>query len=136
MHMQQNPKEDSIGENIKWAGLMALLMYILMLVVYAVIGRFSLAVVLGGLIGLAAAMGNLVLLGQACRDAVQIEDPVLAGQKMRSSYMGRMLGLAIAGIAAFLIPGVDGVPCIIPLLFPKIGIMILQTLSQHRDRKM
>ena len=121
----EEKERDQIDRNIGDAGAVSIALFLVMLLVYRLLGRFDLSVVLGGLIGLAAAMLNLLLLRNAVRDAVLADDQTVAAAKMRSSYSARMLGLVAATAAAYLIPQADALACIIALLFPRIGIMLI-----------
>ena len=132
--MQEKPR-DEIGGNIVRSGILSLFMYAAMLAVYAWLGKLNGKVVLGGVIGLAAAMLNLVLLGNAVRDAMSAGDQTLAAQKLRASYTGRMLLLVAATALAFLLPQADALACIIALLFPRFGIMLIQFFGRFLKKE-
>lgn len=111
------------------------IMLLVMLVVYAVLGRFALPVVLGGLIGGAYAVFNFFMLGMTVQKVVAIreENEVLATMKLRSSYSMRMVGMLIVAIIAFALPFVDGLACIIPMVFPRLTILALQLTGNIKD---
>ena len=132
--MQERPK-DEIGGNIARSGILSLVMLAAMFAVYFALGKFSGKVVLGGIIGLLAAMLNLVLLGNAVRDAMAVQDQTLAAQKLRASYTGRMLLMIAATGLAFLIPQADALACILALLFPRFGIMLIQFIDRFLRKK-
>lgn len=111
------------------------IMLLVMLVVYAALGRFALPVVLGGLIGGAYAVFNFFMLGMTVQKVVAIreENEVLATMKLRSSYSMRMVGMLIVAIIAFALPFVDGLACIIPMVFPRLTILALQLTGNIKD---
>ncbi|MBR1408933.1 MAG: hypothetical protein IJ573_08575 [Clostridia bacterium] len=134
MQQDQHP-EDGIGESLKKITAISAVLFVLMLAVYAVLGRFSIAVLLGGLIGLAAALMNLVLLGRTVRDIAHTEDTVLAQNRMRASYTTRMMGMAAAAVAAFLVPQTDGIACLVALVIPKVAVMLVQYLDKWLGKR-
>jgi len=132
--MQDRPNDEISGYILKSGGL-SLLFYAVMLAVYASLGRLTGKVALGGVIGLAAAMLNLVLLGNAVRDAVSAGDQTIASQKLRASYTGRMLLLIAATALAFVLPQADALACIISLVFPRFAIMLMQFFQKFRRKE-
>lgn len=110
-------------------------MLAVMLVVYAVLGRFALSVVLGGLVGAAYAVFNFFMLGMTVQKAMRLreENEALATMQLRSSYSMRMIGMLIVAIVAFALPFVDGLACIIPMVFPRLTILILQLTGNIKD---
>lgn len=115
--------------------------------VYLMIGRFSLPVLLGALLGAAFAVGNFFAMALSVQHAaekmngVQLppedesgedgekeEKPVLSPQSqsarrgMQLSYTGRMLALIGAAAAVHFAPCADLFAFLIPQLFPRIVI--------------
>lgn len=92
----------------------------LMCAVYALIGKFSFSVVLGGLVGLLVATGNffaLAMVATLASDRAEAGDP-LAGQKlMKSSYPIRLLVMAGVLILCAKSGIFDVIALVVPLLF-------------------
>ena len=92
----------------------------IMCVVYALIGKFQLSVVLGGLVGLLVATGNffaLAVVATLAADKAEAGDPI-AGQKlMKSSYPIRLLAMAGVLILCAKSGAVDVIALVLPLLF-------------------
>ena len=123
-----------------------LILTAVMLIVFAVIGRFNLNVLLGGLYGSALAVANFFFLGitvqriaesaKAQEDEKQDPDAVkLAKLWMRRSYSLRMLlgaGLLIVGIAVLKL---NWIACFLPLIFPRITIMAMDVFKRVRSVK-
>ena len=123
----------------------------LMVSVFLVIGQFQFSVLLSALAGAAMAILNFFLLAFSVQkateqmDGVRLppeEEPpegeatdekqekplspqaVRAKHSMQLSYAGRMLVLAVYAIGAVSIPSVQPVAALVPLLFPRIVILI------------
>lgn len=92
----------------------------LMCAVYALIGKFSLPVLLGGLVGLLVATGNFFALAVAATlaaDKAEAGDS-LGGQKlMKSSYPIRLLAMAVVLILCARSGHFDVLALVVPLLF-------------------
>ena len=110
-------------------------MLAIMLVVYAAMGRFSLAVVLGGLIGSLYAVINFLLLGMTVQKVAEMREgnEELARMQMKSSYDMRMVIMILLIVVAFALPFVDGLACMIPMLFPRLTILVLQLTGKIKD---
>ena len=88
--------------------------------VYALIGKFALSVLLGGLVGFLVATGNfffLAMIATLASDKAEAGDPV-AGQKlMKSSYPIRLLVMAAVLILCAKSGYFDVIALVVPLLF-------------------
>ena len=130
----QRPQETVLRETKRIAvGVFSMLA--IMLVVYAALGRFSLAVVLGGLIGALYAVLNFLLLGMTVQKVADMreENEELARMHMKSSYNMRMVIMILLIVVAFALPFVDGLACMIPMLFPRLTIFVLQLTGKIKD---
>ena len=132
--MQQNQAQDDINENLKRIAGISIALYAVMLIVYLFIGRLSPSVIIGGLFGICASMLSLLLLARDIRSIAQMDDTVLAQNRIRSSYTARTLATAGVAVAAFLLPFADGISCIIAMVFPRAGARIVQ-LTEARKKK-
>lgn len=130
----QRPQETVLRETKRIAvGVFSMLA--IMLVVYAALGRFSLAVVLGGLIGALYAVLNFLLLGMTVQKVAEMREgnEELARMQMKSSYTMRMVIMILLIVVAFALPFVDGLACMIPMLFPRLTILVLQLTGKIKD---
>ena len=99
-----------------------------MVLIYAVIGRFSWQVLAGGLFAGAVAVGNFFALGltvQHAVDGIQGEDEEQAKNaraKERMSYSARMLAVFGLAVVAIAVLKLDPLASLLPLLFPRITI--------------
>lgn len=133
-HSVQGEKpQQSIVKETKRIGVGTVIMLVVMLAVYAVLGKFTVGVLLGGLLGSAYAIFNFFMLGMTLQKAASMTDQQMAHMKVRSSYSTRMIGMLILAVVAFALPFVEGIPCLIALLFPRATIFALQVTGQIKD---
>lgn len=131
--MQGEKPQQSIVKETKRIAVGTVIMLIVMLAVYAVLGKFTVGVLLGGLLGSAYAIFNFFMLGMTLQKAASMTDQQMAHMKVRSSYSTRMIGMLILAVVAFALPFVEGIPCLIALLFPRTTIFALQVTGQIKD---
>ena len=133
-HSVQGEKpQQSIVKETKRIAVGTVIMLVVMLAVYAVLGKFTVGVLLGGLLGSAYAIFNFFMLGMTLQKAASMTDQQMAHMKVRSSYSSRMIGMLILAVVAFALPFVEGIPCLIALLFPRATIFALQVTGQIKD---
>ena len=108
-------------------------MVAVMLAVYFAMGRFSAGVAVGAALGGAYGVLNFFLLGMTVQKAAQESDELMARARIRSSYSMRMMGAVVIAILAFAVPFIEGLPCLIALLFPRATILVLQLTGQIKD---
>lgn len=133
-HSVQGEKpQQSIVKETKRIAAGTVIMLVVMLAVYAVLGKFTVGVLLGGLLGSAYAIFNFFMLGMTLQKAASMTDQQMAHMKVRSSYSTRMIGMLILAVVAFALPFVEGIPCLIALLFPRATIFALQVTGQIKD---
>lgn len=133
-HSVQGEKpQQSIVKETKRIGVGTVIMLVVMLAAYAVLGKFTVGVLLGGLLGSAYAIFNFFMLGMTLQKAASMTDQQMAHMKVRSSYSTRMIGMLILAVVAFALPFVEGIPCLIALLFPRATIFVLQVTGQIKD---
>jgi len=138
------------------AGTLALTM--LMIAVFLIIGQFDYTVLLGAVLGCAAAVGNFFLMaltvqkvadgmlalppeeecagedGEEEKERPLSDEARQAGRKMQASYTLRMLmlaGIAALGVA---LPVFNSWAVLLPMLFPRIVISIIH-IAQNRRKE-
>ena len=131
--MQGEKPQQSIVKETKRIAVGTVIMLVVMLAVYAVLGKFTVGVLLGGLLGSAYAIFNFFMLGMTLQKAASMTDQQMAHMKVRSSYSTRMIGMLILAVVPFALPFVEGIPCLIALLFPRATIFVLQVTGQIKD---
>lgn len=91
-----------------------------MLGVYALLGRFTLRVLLGGLLGAGLSVLNFLLLSMAvsrAADRAESEASAQATMSVRGSAAGRMLLILAVLVLAFKAGICEPLPALLPLLF-------------------
>ena len=131
---RQKPQETIIRETKRIAAGVTML-FVIMLIIYAVLGKLSPAVVLGGVLGSAYAVLNFFMLGMTVQKVagIRAENEELARMQMRTSYQSRMIGMVVVVVIAFAVPFIDGLACLIPMVFPRLTILALQITGQIKD---
>jgi len=130
---------------------------LIMLLIFALLKKFSLSVVLGAALGTATAILNFFLLGLSVQKAAArmkgVEFPpepdpddddappaptppevTQAKQQMQMSYTGRMVMLAAVGILGLTLPCFHAVATVIPFLFPRL-IIQLWSIQQNKHQE-
>ena len=94
--------------------------------------------VLGGALGAAYAVLNFYMLGVTVQRVADMadsgeQDEKIAKARMKSSYTTRMVLMVGVVIVAFVLPFVDVLACIIPMLFPRLTILALQLTGKVKS---
>ena len=118
------------GYAAAWVGALSLVME----AVFLLLGRWDFSVLLGNLIGAAAAVGNYLLMGMTVEKAVS--GPAdRAALRIRTSMTARLLGpAAICALAVGLLKS-NVYATLLPLLFPRIGIAFRPLVDRLRGKK-
>ena len=114
--------------------MMILLMSVIELLLFLAFGHFNLAVVFGCLLGALVSFLNFLFL------ALSIEKSVSKGKKsaqmsMGTSYSVRLMFIAAAVVFAIKSPHINYLAALIPLIFPRISIMISEIILKKRGAK-
>lgn len=104
-----------------------------MLVVFALLRRFDYTVVLGALLGSAAAIGNFFFMAVNLQKAM--EDPDRAKKLVHKSYTQRMLGMVAVMVLGFVAPCFHVVAVVVPFLLPSVTIKVMQLLGMFSSRE-
>lgn len=102
---------------------------VLMCGVYALIGKFALSVLLGGLVGLLVATGNffgLAVVATLAADKAEAGDPASGQKLMKSSYPIRLL--VMAGI--LILCAKSGVFDVLALVLPLVFVRPILTIAE------
>ena len=106
----------------------------LMCGVYALLGKFDLSVVLGGLVGFLVAAGNffsLAVVATIAADKAEAGDPASGQKLMKSSYPIRLL--ALAGV--LILCAKSGVCDVIALVLPLLFVRPILTIAEFFRKK-
>lgn len=104
---------------------------VIMLVVFAVLGYFSIGVAVSGVLGGALAVGNFFLLGLTVQKAADGQPEDRARKWMQFSYNMRMLLMVVWLIVALAVPVFNWVAALLPLLMPRLTIAVMQATGMY-----
>lgn len=109
-----------------------LILSVFMEAVFLVIGKWELSVLLGNILGAAAAVGNFLLLGITVQSAVLKEEKE-ARNLIKLSQTLRFFMLIAIAIVGYLVPIFNPIAVIIPLLFPRVAIALRPFVIKDKD---
>lgn len=102
----------------------------IMLAIYAVVGRFTTAVLLGGLLGTVIAVGNFLALSITVSNALDRaaagDNSVKARMSIQSSSVVRTAILAVIYVLLFRAEVCDPLAALLPLLFAQAAIKLIE----------
>lgn len=96
-----------------------------MIVIFALIGKFDMSVLCGALLGSGFAIFNFFLLGLTVQRVTKEGNQGKAKSMMQFSYSVRMLATLLVALAGFALPYFNWVATFLPLLFPRITIFLM-----------
>ncbi|MBE5774713.1 MAG: hypothetical protein E7337_12400 [Clostridiales bacterium] len=143
---RMKPQKTVVRETLRVAaGVFALVA--IMVAVYAVIGKFTMGVLLGGVYTGALTVLNFFIMGltvqnitvkAAEKERTEEETETLIKQmkaKMQLSYSGRMIFLLVMVIIGISALKFDALATILPLIFPRIAITALNLKNKDMSSK-
>ena len=105
------------------------IMLIIMVLFFAIFGYFNLPVIFGALLGGIVAFLNFFFLAVSVENAVKEDkNPKIV---VASSYSLRMLFIGVMIVVAIKSPYFNYVAMVIPLIFPRIAIMITNLIKKR-----
>lgn len=113
--------DKTVLKETKYIASFVLFFSVLMQAVFLIIRQWDYTVLLGNLLGGAAAVGNFFLMGLTVQAAVK-KGEKQAQNTMKLSQSGRLLLLAAAAALAVLLPCFNIWAGLIPLFFPRIAV--------------
>ena len=96
---------------------------LLMESVFLILNKWDYTVLLGNLLGLAACIGNFLLMGLTVQNAVMKEEKD-AQNLIKLSQSLRLLMMFVIAIIGYLVPVFNTIAVIIPYLFPRIAVAL------------
>ncbi len=111
-----------------------LILSVLMQAVFLVLHQWDYTVLLGNLLGAAAAVLNFLLMGITVQKAVLLDEDA-AKNKVKLSQMLRMLMLIGFAVIACVFKCFNIITFVIPLLFPRIAIVFRPFLDKKNNKE-
>lgn len=112
--------------------LVTLIFSVLMQSVFLIAGKWNYTVLLGNLLGGAAAIGNFFLMGLTVQSALGL-DAKDAKSRMKLSQMLRTLLLFAIAVIGYAVPVFNLLTVVIPYMFPRIAVA-LRALSIKKQK--
>jgi len=125
--------EKAVRDNTLYIAVVTTIFSVLMQAVFLILGRWSLSVLFGNLLGLATAVLNFYLLGLTVQVAVT-KDEKEAKNFMKLSMTLRTFGILIVMIIGIVVDRFlhifNPIAMLIPLLFPRVAIALYPVLRR------
>lgn len=115
--------DQAIRKETVYIAAWTLILSVLMHAVFLILGYWNLTVLWGSLWGSSAAVFNFFLLGIGVQIAVSKEDPKEGKKVIQVSHTARFVLLVIFTIVGVTVPFFQPVAAVVPLLFPRIGVL-------------
>lgn len=126
--------EPEVKKDIDFMALGCGVCSIVVALVFAVIGKFTLPVLWGTLVGYVLSFGNFVLMSVGVLKALETGDEVMAKLKMRRSYVFRtVVMLAVIGVS-IAVEFVNWVPVVASVFYPRIIITARGLWRKYKTR--
>ena len=115
----------------KYIAFLVVIFSVLMQAVFLIIGKWNYTVLLGNFWGSAVAIGNFFVMGLFVQKAVT-QDEKEARQTVRASQSLRMAGIFVLAVIGILVPFLNSIAVVIPLVFPRIAIMLRPLMNKNQ----
>ena len=112
-----------------YIGLWVLIFSILMQAIFLVVRRWDYTVLLGNLLGYAAAVGNFFLMGLSLQKSLS-KDPKDAKSYMQVSHSLRLILLLVIAVVGYTVPFFHLGAVVIPYLFPRVAVALRSCLGK------
>ncbi|MEG1801096.1 MAG: ATP synthase subunit I [Oscillospiraceae bacterium] len=98
--------------------------------VFFFIGKWDYTVLLGSLLGYSMSLISFIFLGISIQKAMEKEQKQ-AQAYMQSTYIGRMALTVVMIVIAITVPAINWVSAVIPLVFTRISIMLMNFIKKE-----
>ena len=115
--------DSTVLKESAYVALFTLVLSVFMQAVFLIIGKWDYTVLLGNLLGAAAAAGNFFAMGITVQNALGKEEKQ-AKNMMKLSQTLRMLALFGVAVVGYLVPVFHTITVVVPFLFPRIAVAL------------
>ncbi len=123
--------DKTVIKETKYIASFVVIFSVLMQAVFLIIGKWDYTVLLGNLWGAAVAVGNFFVMGLFVQKAVT-QDEKDARQTVKASQSLRFAGIFVIVVIGILIPFLNSIAVVIPLIFPRIAIMLRPLMNKNQ----
>lgn len=115
--------DKTVLKETKYIAAVTVILSVLLQAVFLIIHKWNYTVLLGNVLGAAAATGNFFLMGITVQRAVKLDEKE-AKTLMKSSQTLRNFGLFVIGMIGVLLSVFNTVTVLVPLFFPRFAILL------------
>ena len=115
--------DKTVLKETKYITAFVVILSVLLQSVFLILRRWDYTVLLGNLLGAAAAAGNFFLMGLTVQKAVT-KDEAEAKKVIKTSQTLRNFGLFIIGMIGVLVPVFNTIAVLVPYFFPRFAILL------------
>lgn len=123
--------DKTVMKETKYIAYFVVIFSVLMQAVFLIISKWDYTVLLGNLWGIIIAVGNFFVMGLFVQKAV-MQDEKDARQTVKASQSLRFVGIFILAVVGVLIPFFNSVAVVIPLIFPRVAIMLRPFINKNQ----
>ena len=123
--------DKTVIKETKYIASFVLILSVLMQAVFLMISKWDYTVLIGNLWGIIIAVGNFFVMGLFVQKAV-MQDEKDARQTVKASQSLRFVGIFILAVVGVLIPFFNSVAVVIPLIFPRVAIMLRPFINKNQ----
>lgn len=117
------PIDPTVKKETRYIAFVCLMFSLLLQAVFLVLSKWTIAVLLGNLLGIVAAVGNFLLMGLTVQNAVTREEKD-AKKLIKLSQSLRLLMMLVVALIGYLAPCFHAVAVVVPFLFPRLAIAL------------
>ena len=121
--MKMEKIDKVVLKETRYIAVVAIILSVLMQSVFLVIGKWTIAHLLGNVLGAFAAVLNFFLMGITVQKAV-VKEEKEAKDLMKVSQTLRLFMMFFFALIGYFVPVFNLLAVIIPYLFPRIGVMV------------
>ena len=123
--------DKTVIKETKYIASFVLILSVLMQAVFLMISKWDYTVLIGNLWGIIIAVGNFFVMGLFVQKAVT-QDEKDARQTVKASQSLRMAGIFVLTVIGILVPFLNSIAVVIPLVFPRIAIMLRPLMNKNQ----
>ncbi len=125
--------DKTVLKETKYIAAFVVIFSVLMQAVFLIIGKWNYEVLLGNIWGGAVGVANFLGMGLGVQKAV-LQEEKAARQTLKTSQTLRFFALFILGMVGVLVPFFNPVAALIPLLFPRIAVMLRPIIDKKANK--
>ncbi len=125
--------DKTVLKETKYIAAFVVIFSVLLQAVFLIIGKWSYEVLLGNIWGGAAGVANFLGMGLGVQKAV-LQEEKAARQTLKASQTLRFFALFVFGMIGVLVPFFNPVASLIPLLFPRIAVMLRPLIDKKVNK--